>query len=617
MLTFTEYLIESLDVDKLKHLEHLEDHIIHGGDEGVAHAADNLDDMHNFLQGKRVKSKVTTKYDGSPSIVFGINPENNKNSVGNNYNITINYNKDDIKANHGHSPGLQKTLELALEHLPKIMPKDGGVYQGDFMYDRENGVTSTDTHHKFTPNTITYSAKKNSTTGRKIDTSKIGFVVHTKYKGKHLSDMKAGFDVDHSKFNQDPDVHLINPEVDNKKLKYSPELKTAFENNYESAKQIYASMAPETIHELANHQDLMKQYINNTVKNNVKANAKGYIDFLKKKKEEEMGKVKTAAAKEVKAKKYDELINYHVNSKELDKAFKLHTHLQNAKTALVHALGNPTDFEHHVNGKEVKPEGFVATREGRPTKFVDRSEFSRLNFAYNRGQDEETTPLGDDNETHVMAFGRMNPPTVGHGLLVDKVKELAKAHKAKHSIILSHSNDPEKNPLTPEQKLMHAKRFFPGTNIQMASAEHPTFIHHAKLLHKQGVKNLIMVAGSDRVPEYHNLLHKYNGKDYNFKNIHVVSAGERDADSDDVSGMSASKMRNHAITRNFAEFKKGIPSHVHPEHARELYDHVRQGMDIQIDQNTKGHALARHALRQDEIGARARREQERRKNAKK
>ena len=78
MLTYLNYLIESLDVDKLKHLEHAEDHIIHGGNEGVAHAADNLDDLHNALTGGKSKSKITTKYDGSPSVVFGINPENNK-----------------------------------------------------------------------------------------------------------------------------------------------------------------------------------------------------------------------------------------------------------------------------------------------------------------------------------------------------------------------------------------------------------------------------------------------------------------------------------------------------------------------------------------------------------
>ena len=64
MLFFKEYLLESLDVEKLKHLEHAEDHVIHGGHEGVSHAASTLEDVHKFLQNKKQSSKVTVKYDG-------------------------------------------------------------------------------------------------------------------------------------------------------------------------------------------------------------------------------------------------------------------------------------------------------------------------------------------------------------------------------------------------------------------------------------------------------------------------------------------------------------------------------------------------------------------------
>ena len=84
-----------------------------------------------------------------------------------------------------------------------------------------------------------------------------------------------------------------------------------------------------------------------------------------------------------------------------------------------------------LGGKQVKPEGFVSIRDGKPTKLVDRAEFSRLNFANNRGKSEpDATPPAEDEKHHVFAFGRMNPPTIGHGALVDKVKELAAAKKA-------------------------------------------------------------------------------------------------------------------------------------------------------------------------------------------
>lgn len=182
----------------------------------------------------------------------------------------------------------------------------------------------------------------------------------------------------------------------------------------------------------------------------------------------------------------------------------------------------------------------------------------------------------------VMAFGRMNPPTTGHEKLVNKVKELAYKHNAPHHIILSHSQDATKNPLSPEDKVKHAKRAFPNTNIEASSKELPTFFHHAKRLNDAGHKHLIMVAGSDRVKDYSDLLHKYNGKEghFNFKKIEVKSAGERDPDAEGTSGMSATKMREHAKNGNFTEFKKGVPSSMKDHHALELYHSVRKGMGL-------------------------------------
>ena len=193
--------------------------------------------------------------------------------------------------------------------------------------------------------------------------------------------------------------------------------------------------------------------------------------------------------------------------------------------------------------------------------------------------------IQESKENHaVLAFGRMNPPTTGHGKLVDKVKEVAKENNASHHVVLSHSQDKAKNPLSAEAKLKHAKRFFPKTNLSVSDKEHPTFLHHAAKLHKQGVTHLHMIAGSDRVDEYKKKLAQYNGthKDalYNFKKITVHSAGERDPDAEGTEGMSASKMRAHASGGNFKEFKKGVPSHVPEHHAKELYNDVRHHMGV-------------------------------------
>lgn len=195
----------------------------------------------------------------------------------------------------------------------------------------------------------------------------------------------------------------------------------------------------------------------------------------------------------------------------------------------------------------------------------------------------------------VLAYGRMNPPTTGHAKLVDKVHEVAKAHNAHHEVVLSHSEDPKKNPLSQSQKVKHAKRFFPHTNITAAGKSAPTIFHHAAKLHKAGYQHLHVVAGDDRVKEYSHNLHKYNGHfdkeghGYKFKSITVHSAGKRDPKATGTEGMSASKMREHASKGNFHEFKKGIPSHVKSEHAKELYNDVRKGQGVKEEWEGMGH----------------------------
>ena len=197
--------------------------------------------------------------------------------------------------------------------------------------------------------------------------------------------------------------------------------------------------------------------------------------------------------------------------------------------------------------------------------------------------------LQEQKEKHaVMAFGRMNPITVGHEKLVNKVKDIADKVGGSAHIVVSHSQDSKKNPLTSSQKVKHAKRAFPGVNVSASSPDAPNFLAQAAKLHKQGVTHLHMVGGQDRVGEFHKLLHKYNGVkgphgSFNFKKIEVHSAGDRDPDAEGVEGMSASKMREHAAKGNFKKFRSGVPSSMSDQHAKEMYDHVRKGMKIDED----------------------------------
>jgi hypothetical protein len=183
------------------------------------------------------------------------------------------------------------------------------------------------------------------------------------------------------------------------------------------------------------------------------------------------------------------------------------------------------------------------------------------------------------SKTVVFAFGRFNPPTVGHELLVKMVKKVAQQKRGDHVIFASKTQDKKKNPLSIERKLHYLNMMFPQTHFMGANQKIRTFIEAAKYLNTR-YKNIVMVAGSDRVPEFTRLLNQYNGKEYNFDSIEVISAGERDPDADNASGMSATKMRTLASKGSFIQFKRGLPSTIRDIDARRLMNDIRQGMGM-------------------------------------
>ncbi len=179
------------------------------------------------------------------------------------------------------------------------------------------------------------------------------------------------------------------------------------------------------------------------------------------------------------------------------------------------------------------------------------------------------------NKTVVLGWGRMNPITVGHEKLVNKIKSVARSEAATPLIYVSHSQDAKKNPLEYDDKIMLAKKAF-GNIIVKSNAR--TIIQIMQELQKKFSK-VILVVGQDRIKQFDELLNKYNGKDYNFDNISIVSAGDRDPDSEGVEGMSASKMRAAASQGDFKKFKTGLPRRLQSD-AQDVYDMVRGGMKI-------------------------------------
>lgn len=202
------------------------------------------------------------------------------------------------------------------------------------------------------------------------------------------------------------------------------------------------------------------------------------------------------------------------------------------------------------------------------------------NIEINPTMDDTGTNTGMRTEgkedTVVIGYGRMNPITVGHEKLVKKVTSVAGSKGATPQVYLTRSQDPKKNPLDYNDKIAYAKKAFGNKIVAKSNAR--TIIEVMKELQGSYGK-VVLVVGSDRVNEFNTLLNKYNGKDYTFDSIEIVSAGDRDPDANDVSGMSASKMRMLAAAGKPDEFKKGLPRKLQRD-ADKIYNAVRDGMKL-------------------------------------
>ena len=178
-----------------------------------------------------------------------------------------------------------------------------------------------------------------------------------------------------------------------------------------------------------------------------------------------------------------------------------------------------------------------------------------------------------------ITFGRFNPPTVGHEKLLNKVAQVAK--NGEYRIYPSRSQDPKKNPLDPGTKTRFMRMAYPDhANAITSSDDMRTIFDVLGAIDNDGYSSVNIVVGGDRVSEFNSLAQKYNGKLYNFDNIKVTSAGDRDPDSDGLEGMSASKMRKAAAEGDFDTFKQGMTKALSKKEQEEIFLTLRQAMQV-------------------------------------
>jgi len=195
-------------------------------------------------------------------------------------------------------------------------------------------------------------------------------------------------------------------------------------------------------------------------------------------------------------------------------------------------------------------------------------------------------PVEKTKGTLTIAFGRFNPPHLGHLQLMDTAAGAAGAEESDYLIVPSRSQDPKKNPLDPDTKVTIMRSMFPQHSERIVNDGNTrTIFDVLKKAHNDGYANVRIVGGADRVKEFDKLANNYNNNLYQFDNIEVVSAGDRDPDSEGVEGLSASRMRLAAAEGDFKTFRMGMPPEMKPKDVRAIFDTVRQSMGINENWN--------------------------------
>ena len=98
-----------------------------------------------------------------------------------------------------------------------------------------------------------------------------------------------------------------------------------------------------------------------------------------------------------------------------------------------------------------------------------------------------------NKESVVFTYGRFNPPHLGHKMMIEEMMKLNK----KVVVVVSHSQDGNKNPLSVSQKISILKSWFPKLDIR-ASSKNMSIAKIASTFSEDS----IMVVGEDRADAF-------------------------------------------------------------------------------------------------------------------
>jgi len=409
MLTFkthtsnTSVDIQEEKVNKGGHISHLEDGMFEDGYEGLVSSIKILKDVVLSLSAGGSNSpssvNISTKWDGAPAVLAGVNPENGKFFVSTkaffNKEPKINYTEADIRKNH--EGGLVPKLVDCLKYLKTLNIR--GMAWGDVLFSQSDKKTETiegKSYITFRPNTITYAVPTDSPIGGVVKTAKFGVVFHTKFTGNSIAAAtnRANWSAGTVPMGTSTSVWMPSAKIptlpkSSPALLQTPEIKKMKEtvNKIEADSKSLKSALQTFLKSPA--AEYVSTYMNSVIRTGAaKASTKALAGFIQARLGKEIEMLKKPEAKEQRAKKLDSVVKFlDTYASEIDKLFALHALITTAKGVLISKLAMTQSVSTFVAAsggyKPSAPEGFVAACSGsscKIVKLVDRREFSANNF---------------------------------------------------------------------------------------------------------------------------------------------------------------------------------------------------------------------------------------------
>ncbi len=399
MLSFKD-AIPSLTEETVrnKHLDHIEDLMILQGERGLKLSIAFLKDIAQSLKTGETSLGISTKWDGKPAIVCGINPDNGKFFVATkgafNKTVVAFHTEAEVKKGVPNADLASKLIQC-LKYLPKIGIK--GVLQGDLMFTPDSKKTQTidgKEYITFMPNTIMYAIPVGSDIGRSVASAKVGIAFHTVYSGKTMAALSASsFNFNSSSLKKTPDVWFTDPNI----YDITPALLKG--NEYQSLMSMIkdceskAKTVGPFIKTLMSNKDLVEYilpYVNATINGGLaQFSSKGLALSIETKLDKEIDKLKTERGKQGKQEVKKKLLSFiSAYDKQFNEMFGLHNSIAKAKEVLLGKFYALSQFGHFFVDDEgirpTDPEGVVIARSGKVTKLVNRLRFSRQNRKINQ-----------------------------------------------------------------------------------------------------------------------------------------------------------------------------------------------------------------------------------------